>query len=446
VRQSIPIAAVILGVVVFTTGPMYRIRTWFSYEDPLERDVWIVAVQALFAVAGVAVLSTGQRWRRVDPLAGLLGAALIGWLLLGMAWSLEPGETAREALLVGGTLVAGAAAATVLSARALLWSLWAGTQIGLAWSALAIWVRANGSQDQAADWVGVFFNRNSLALVAAIGLLTSGLLAWSAVRAGWPRRTTLAAVGLLVAAALADLRLLLGSDSLTPLLAVGAAAAAVALALGGRMLRRRGGNVGRLVVGAGLISVAVASVGWVLRRPLTELAGRDSDFSGRAALWEVSWDWFTKRPLVGQGYLAAWNDEAFLADVLAERGELLFSAHNSFIEVLLGGGVIGAALLVAFVAVLYWSAGRVAVEGDRVEHTWPLALFAFVLVEQLSETLLVGGQITVAMLGTVLVTWSWPADRRTGGAGWPRARRDREAESMSTEHRPEAAPAAPGPR
>ena len=114
-------------------------------------------------------------------------------------------------------------------------------------------------------------------------------------------------------------------------------------------------------------------------------------------------DWWWDRPLHGNGYLGAWADPAFAADQVASRGELLDSTHNSFIEVLLGTGVVGLVLVLALFAGLWVAAGRRALEGRAVAAAWPLGLLVFVIVENLAETLWVGAQIAVVFTGVLIV-------------------------------------------
>ncbi|MBA3287177.1 MAG: hypothetical protein H0U21_04015, partial [Acidimicrobiia bacterium] len=208
-----------------TGGPLLRIRTWWSYEDPLATDPLLVAVLALAGVvAFVAVLEDGH-WRRLDRRAVAFAAALVGWLVVGTLWSLDRAETLRQALQIGAALVIGAAVALRLGLTAWRWALWCGLHVGLAWSVVAIYLHRPGTLDRRGDWAGVFFNRNSLALYAALALLVGGLLAVDLIdRRGHPIR--LLALVVLGGAAIVDVRLVAGSDALTPLVALLAAALA----------------------------------------------------------------------------------------------------------------------------------------------------------------------------------------------------------------------------
>ncbi len=405
--QLVGAGLAVLAVVVLTTGPMYRIRTWWSYEDPLRDDVFVVALYVTIAIGAVAVLATSSRWRRVDSRALLLTVALIGWLTLSAVWASDPVLTVREVLQTGGALAAGAALASACSSAVVLLVMWCGLHIGLAWSAVAIALRRPGTVALYREWAGVFFNRNSLGLYAALGVLVSLLLAVETRRRGWRARGQFVALSLLALAVIADLVLLLKSRAVTPLGALVVALGAWPLVTGARTLVRRGQSPDRLIV-LGATAAAVAGVvSWFLRETLLASAGRRSDLTGRVEIWEAAWSWIADRPLLGHGYLASWTDPKFVAFVGAPAGQEYDSAHNSFVEVLLGGGVVGIVLFVALIVVLYAISAHRALQSRR--DIWPLALFVFVLVENLTETLFVAGQLTVAILGTLMVVSSRPA-------------------------------------
>jgi O-antigen ligase len=393
------------ALLALTSGPLFRVRTWWGFKDPLGRDAVVVTVHAAFGVLALVWLVAGERWRRLDRRGLVVAGALVVWITLSALWSLDRGETFRHGLQLASALAVGAAAAVALGARRFGWALWTALHIGLGWSIVAIYLDRPGTLDRNGDWAGIYFNRNSLALYAALGILVSAFLCVQRYRGAWrlaPVVLALAIVG--------DLRLIAGSDALTPLVALAGAAAAVVLVVVARRVVARGVAVTRVVAWAGIGAVVVVVVGWLTRDVWLDAAGRDSDLTGRADLWEVAFDWAWRRPVNGFGYLGPWSDREFLADIEAARGTLLGSAHNSFVEVFLGAGVVGLVLLVGLVVVLYLRTARAAVSGRSLVATFPLALLVFVVVENLTETLFVGNQLAVALLGALLAIP--PATRR----------------------------------
>jgi exopolysaccharide production protein ExoQ len=396
------IIAVAVGALVFTTGPLYRVRTWWSYDDPLSTDVIVVAVQLFVLVAAIASLATGNRWRRLDPMLAVVGFGLIAWMLLGALWSADATTTLREAGLVGVGVVIGAAAVTSVPERDVIVGSWIGVHLGLAWSAVAIVTVAAGTQDGNGDWTGVYFNPNSLALVASLGLLVS-LATFAAPDLGSFRPWCKASAGLAV---VADLWLIWGTSAVTPLVALMAALGVAGVAFIGRGAVRAPGegkpNARQLAGGSAAVFVGAGAIAWFTRSAWLGAVGQTSDLTGRTDLWEVSLDWFGRRPLVGHGYMSLWTDDEFLADILAARGELLGSAHSSFIEVLLGTGLVGFVGLLTVLWLGWMGAGTRVLTTRSWFDVWPLAALVFWIVENLTESLLVSGQIAPVLLGAAL--------------------------------------------
>lgn len=402
-RQVAVGAVVALGAVVFTTGPLYRVRSWWAFDDPLAADVGVVLVQVLFGLLGVVAIVAGARWKGIDRRLAATAALLVGWMALSALWSADAATTLRESSMIGVTLAAGIGAALAVNERTLLFAGWVGVQIGLAWSAVLIAMLQPGTQDNNGDWTGVYFNPNSLALVAAVGVLLSAIL----VAQRWHRPHRRPILAVLAIAASADLWLISGTGSLTPLVALLLALAVAAAAVGGRRLVGPGGrwerDAGTVAALAGIVIVVVSTVGYVTRTAWLGAFGRSSTLTGRTEIWEVALDWWWDQPLGGHGYLGAWADPVFVADQLATRGDVLGSTHNSFVELLLGVGFVGLALAAALFTGLWIAAGRRALTGRPVAATWPLSVLVFVIVENLAETLWVGGQIAVVLTGVLVV-------------------------------------------
>lgn len=395
---------VAVGALVLTTGPLYRVRSWWSFDDPLAADPWVLGAQIAFGALGAVALASGGRWRRIDRRLAVVLVVSAGWMVTGALWSADAATTLRESAMIAVTLLAGMGAAAAIGERTLVVSAWTGVHLGLAWSAVQIIRVQPGTQDLSGDWTGVYFNRNSLALVAAFGILLSLVL----VAQWWthPRRWLIVCV--IGASVLADLWLIRGAGSVTPLiaLAMGATVAAGFAVVGRRWIAHRNRwstDAGTVSAIAGAVVVAVASVAWLTRGTWLSALGRNTTLTGRTLIWEVSLDWAWRQPLHGHGYLGPWADDEFVADQLATRGELLDSSHNSFVEVFLGAGLVGLVLFVAAIALVWVAAGRRALTGRMPAAGWPLAALVFVIVEHLAETLWVGGQLTVALFGAIAV-------------------------------------------
>ena len=248
-------------------------------------------------------------------------------------------------------------------------------------------------------WIGIYFNRNSLAPPAAVGALAAlGLLWIVAVRRPRPWWPALAA-WLAVAAAI-DVGTLLRSRSRTAWGAIAAFVVVWAAWTALRQARRRGlldGDRLRRVVVPAYLAVATAMVWaffWLQHR--TAVGVGDDTLSGRAVMWRYSWDGVERKPLLGWGWLSAWHTELFFkenslspytigCDVLANCTRW---SHSAYMDVLLGGGAIAAA---ALLVVVVWSALRSApLALGETAGQWIPATTWFVLAAGTQETFFVG--------------------------------------------------------
>ena len=189
------VVAAVASLVVLSSGPLYRLRTWWDYEDPLATDATVVVLNAAVGLVALSWLVSQGRFRQLDQRALAVAAALVGWLLLGSLWSLDRLETFRQSLQIASALTIGAAIAAALGAVWFRWALWAALQVGLGWSVVAIYLDRSGTIDRNGDWAGIFFNRNSLALYAALALLVAVFIAADARSIeSAPRRWSVVAV------------------------------------------------------------------------------------------------------------------------------------------------------------------------------------------------------------------------------------------------------------
>lgn len=210
-----------------------------------------------------------------------------------------------------------------------------------------------------------FINRNHFAYLAEMGL---GLVAGLVVGGGAGRGRRLAHLGL----ALPVWAALVLCGSRGGLLAMLCQAvflgAAFGLTRGARGAAEAGGGVrarprvlSALVRGALLVVVVcglVVGAVWVGGDPLAERVASVRDEVGaaepadsargrRADIWQSGWEVFEESPLVGTGLGAYW-----IAVGGHHRGSgesVPYQAHNDYLELLASGGLVGAALVAAFV-------------------------------------------------------------------------------------------------
>ena len=111
--------------------------------------------------------------------------------------------------------------------------------------------------------------------------------------------------------------------------------------------------------------------------------GRDATLTGRTELWSGLLDCLSRRPFLGLGYASFWtpHENPFLHEIWQSTGYVLFSAHNGYLEVALGCGIVGLVLLAVFLMCYFLRAQRYFwVFSDRAAAAWPISVLAFMVV------------------------------------------------------------------
>jgi O-antigen ligase len=350
-----------------------------SLSSPIAEVVWsllyLIAALRLFAVRTVAVALVKK--------SVFLGLLLV-YMLLSVGWSVDPMTTFKNAIeLIGTALIAYYIVAyfTLRQCLVILTVLF----LILAVVSLAMVVGAPGHGRMfygSGAWTGIFQEKNNLAAAMALGILTSSLLIFQS-KAGI-RWLAIGTFGLCFL-------LLYGSQSAT---ATGAMLAALVTVVCVMVMRsKKMGAAGRVafVVAIG----ALASLVWVAGvtpDALLTAVGRGTNLTGRADFWPYLQNAIADRPILGYGYNAFFRS----ADGIAALGSYVvqaggwspYHAHNSFLEVLLDGGVLGLVLLVGTVLVALIRALRYVFVTHRIVAAWPLAIVAYLMVGSFTETYL----------------------------------------------------------
>ena len=186
-----------------------------------------------------------------------------------------------------------------------------------------------------------------------------------------------------VATLAAYLVLLYGSQSKTPIVFMMAALYAAMIVLA---LRRR--SAAGLVIGYALLVVAVGvggflAVGW--QDALLAL-GRDPTFTNRTRIWQLALEYIDRRPWFGYGFGAFWREQSEDAQVFwVALGFKTPHAHNSWLEIVLGIGMVGLGIAgLGWLAVFYRTL-RVAAAPHAEHVAFCMAYLAAIFFENLSE-------------------------------------------------------------
>ncbi|HEV2250639.1 MAG TPA: O-antigen ligase family protein [Candidatus Limnocylindria bacterium] len=187
----------------------------------------------------------------------------------------------------------------------------------------------------------------AFAAVATVTALAAAVILWD--RIGPPRRAALLAIG---AAALA-VCVLTGVRAGALGLAAGWAATVVLLLLWPRTPWRR--TALWVVLGAGLLLVAVVALSPIGARLTPAALAGDLGIRSRLDIWDTAWRIVAAHPLLGAGpdnfanLYPAFRDEA---SALLRTGELQNSTHSWFWYAATSAGALGAVTMLVFAAVV----------------------------------------------------------------------------------------------
>ena len=385
-------AYVVVLLFALTQGPV--LSMWFASSSEVPSGLLSAQVLTYIALQIPALLLLG--YRRI-PRSSMLGPVgllglFCGWMWLSTLWATFGQHTIIEATTLCVTFLTGVYLARSFSLLEQLILVVVAMQPGLLWSRYAIANNWSNSVDLNGNWVGIYFNRNSLAPVAMVSCLAASALLWIVVmRRGkkWP----LALIIILVDVILFGAVMLFHSRSNT---SVGGAVVFGAVwafwTVVRSLLRRR--RIARDSLRRFVFPIFIAGttmLTWItvrLQSVVLSFFGETIDFNGRSAIWHYSWTGFLERPLVGWGWMSAWRTPPFM------RRDLWWSfvntgwSHSGYMDVLLGGGIIAA---IFFVGVVVWSGYQYLGSADKeTAAQWTPAIMFFVLATATQESFFTG--------------------------------------------------------
>ncbi len=295
------------------------------------------------------------------------------------AWSVDPHLTIRRDLSLVATVIAGVYIASAFSLVDLVRLVRRFAFVATVASLVYAVVSAQ-AYDPYGKLRGVFFTKNQLGFVVAIGLVATiaGML-------GGERRTRVTPALLMGGV---ELAVLVWSGDATSLLAAIAAILVLFIALGLRLHNVRSGALGAtfLVLAAATIFVAAGG-----SRLVFDATSKDPTLTGRTRLWSALWhDPVAERPIAGSGYGAFWDNSPHERDVVRQAawyGQQAqpMSAHNGYLELMLGMGPLGVALGAAAIVAAMRRGARGLLHLDAAAHSALLAMAVFFALYSLGE-------------------------------------------------------------
>ncbi|NBO67437.1 MAG: O-antigen ligase family protein [Actinobacteria bacterium] len=392
---------VVIMLAVLTQGPVLKIWEGSGQSGSTILETTKYSTYLLFQLPAVVLLA--RRGVSQNMLRGPVGVLLgfCTWMLLSTGWATASSYSLVASVSLFITCLAGLYVARSFTLLQQLTLFLVAMQPGLVVSWYA--VRNNWSGAVNFDenyWIGIYFNRNSFAPPAALGFLAAGALAWILIvrrpRFWAPLTVVLADVMLL------DLGLLIRSKSSTSIGAIGLFIFVWAFWTLVRQVQRKKLISARQMLQTVyplflFVMILLTWIGFKFQKYLFSFFNNKLDFSGRTMLWRFSWDGFLDKPILGWGWFSAWNTPNFF-----HEREFWWAisnttwSHSAIMDVLLGGGVVGAGLLV--LAIL-WSGAR---QLERVQTQnagqWTFAATWFVLAASTQESFIVGNHFMWLLL------------------------------------------------
>lgn len=392
---------VVIMLAVLTQGPVLKIWEGSGQSGSTTLESTKYSTYLLFQLPAVVLLA--RRGVSKNMLRGPVGVLLgfCTWMLLSTGWATASSYSLVASVSLFITCLAGLYVARSFTLLQQLTLFLVAMQPGLVVSWYA--VRNNWSGAVNFDenyWIGIYFNRNSFAPPAALGFLAAGALAWILIvrrpRFWAPLTVVLADVMLL------DLGLLIRSKSSTSIGAIGLFIFVWAFWTLVRQVQRKKLISARQMLQTVyplflFVMILLTWIGFKFQKYLFSFFNNKLDFSGRTMLWRFSWDGFLDKPILGWGWFSAWNTPNFF-----HEREFWWAisnttwSHSAIMDVLLGGGVVGAGLLV--LAIL-WSGAR---QLERVQTQnagqWTFAATWFVLAASTQESFIVGNHFIWLLL------------------------------------------------
>lgn len=392
---------VVVLLSLLTQGPVLKLWEASGQVDSNIIDVTKFATYLVVQIPALMLLS--HRGIPSSLLRGPVGVllAFCGWMLLSTMWATLSSYTLIESVSLFVTCLAGLYIARSFTLFQQLSLFLVGMQPGLVVSWFA--VRNNWSLSVLSEngaWIGIYFNRNSLAPPAALGLLAAVALLRIVVR----RRTNWLFALLLLAVSVLDATLLFRSESSTSLGAIVVFGIVWIFWSMVHLLERQKkltpGQKLQIVYPSFLIGVTLFTwMGVHYQNFLLRITGASLGFNGRELLWRYSWIGFKDRPLLGWGWMSAWHSPNFFVYV-QHQGWIPSTesnwSHSAIMDVLVGGGIVGGSLLA--LAIVWSGARQVGRVDTQMVGQWVFAATWFVIAASTQESFITGNHFMWLLL------------------------------------------------
>jgi len=397
---------VVTLIFLLTQGPVLSL--WFASEQGGSNPALAPELATYFLIQIPALIFVSRQKFSIHDLRGPIGALAVFcvWLIGTTLWATNGQHTVVESVSLFTTFACGIYFAKRFTQIEKLSLVVAAMQPGLLLSRYAIASHWNMSTSVEGFWVGIYFNRNSLAPVAMVSALASLTLLYVVIK----RRNSsfrVYKIFLLADIAIFGLVVSIRTHSNNPF---GGVLAFVAVVGFWEVIRssplRKFLDVEKTKRMVFLVFIGlVTTFSWAaiqFQSKILSLFGETVDFNGRSEIWKYSWNGFLDRPLLGWGWLSAWRSWAFMKMDLWWTVEGVAWSHNAYLDVLLGGGII--AICMFIVAVIWGLYRLVPTQAGNPIESWPIAFVFFYLAMCTQESFIIGNHFLWMLFVAILTS------------------------------------------
>jgi len=397
-----------------TQGPV--LSMWFASEQQNARPALAPQIATYFLVQIPALVLVSRQKFTLRDVWGPLGllAILCMWLTATTLWATNGQHSAVESVSLMMTFVCGVYFAKRFTLNEKLTIIVVAMQPGLLLSRYAIAHDWDFSTSIEGFWVGIYFNRNSLAPVAMVSVVSALALLY-VVYLNKAGRFRIYKLCILADIMIFGFVIVLRTRSNTPFGGLIAFAAVFAFweVLRKSPLRKQLNNVKQIrKVFSGFIALATVCslLAIQFQSKVLQVFGETVSFNGRSEIWKYSWNGFLDRPLLGWGWMSAWRSWAFMRMDFWWTVEGVMWSHNAYLDVLLGGGLFAVAVLAA--AVVWGTYRLIPTQIENPINSWPIAFVFFYLAMCTQESFIIGNHflwmLFVAVITSGMATETQP--------------------------------------
>ena len=391
---------------LLTQGPV--LSMWFESETQNGQPAVASHLGTYFLVQLPALVLVARQKFTIRDARGPLGSLAVFCICLTATtlWATNGQHSAVESVSLMTTFICGVYFAKRFTLIEKITIIVVAMQPGLLLSRYAIFHKWKMSVSTDGHWVGIYFNRNSLAPVAMVSVISATALFY-VVYTRKNDKLRIYKLCLLADIVVFGLVVAIRTRSNTPFGGLLAFAAVFAFweVLRKSPLRKQLNSVKQVgTVFAGFISVvAICCLSAVrFQSKVLDLFGETVSFNGRSEIWKYSWNGFLERPVLGWGWLSAWRSDAFKWMDFWWTVEGVAWSHNAFLDILLGGGLVA---MLLFSAATIWGLFRlVPIHEETPIDSWSISFIFFYLAMCTQESFIIGNHFLWMLFVAVLTS------------------------------------------